>query len=103
MARAKPAPVKKSGRRNRRKLPAVSATTYDDQKRLLESKDFLRQQQLIAERVAEYGNLVDVPDFGVHRLTITDAAELVARDMWFSDAPKVSTCPRIARTSTTLV
>jgi hypothetical protein len=58
----------------------------DDQKRFLESEEFLRQRQLIAERVAEYGRRLHVPDFGVGYLTIKEAAELVARDMWSSDA-----------------
>ena len=51
-------------------------------KRLRESEE----AQRIVERDQEMGIRLEIGDFGVWQLTVKEAAELIARDMWFSGA-----------------
>jgi hypothetical protein len=46
--------------------------------------EFLREVQRITERDRQMAIRLDIGDFGVWHLTVKEAADLVARDMWFS-------------------
>jgi hypothetical protein len=78
----KPAPIKKSGRRNRGKPPAISATPNDPHGYPPIDFDAIRQW----ESIAGDDRLETVPDFGVWQPPISKVAELLAKDQWFRGA-----------------